>query len=421
MPGIDLVRRGGFAAALFAACFAFASDGRAQTTPAVCDPTESVSASQAANGLYTTTLTCAGTTTVEGATDYRHLHYKQGAGRESIADRDTSITNNLASNNLALTIGNGVVFTADGVLDVRRLPTDAAILLDIAGSKTLTIENGAVINLQRTPRGYTATDSNRPMSSSAYNPAWYSFTTVLDRLAGIAAYSRLNDGDADIAITHNGVIEVDIELLGSYADGTSPSGCGGNDPATATGTPAGCGGNAGSAIDARVREERRFRPNNPPRTYIDIDIALGATGVIRHADGTDGLGGIYAENGSTDGNIRIDLAEGSLIDVTEGGGFGVMATTGLSYTPGNERNGDIIVNAHGTIRTAVKNKVSTSAKRGARQFSPKATPTAAGSALRPREPSKPCRAPPSTRGRRNPRTCSATTPTPRRSKGTSST
>ena len=78
MHSIDLVRRGGFAAALLAVCSVPASDGRAQT--AVCTPTQTVSTAAAANGLYTTTLTCADTSAAAEAADYRHLHYNHRAG-----------------------------------------------------------------------------------------------------------------------------------------------------------------------------------------------------------------------------------------------------------------------------------------------------------------------------------------------------
>ena len=242
-------------------------------------------------------------------------------------------------NNLALTIGRGVIFTADGYADLRIVPTDAAILLYHAGAKSVTVQDGAVINLERTPRGYTATDPNRPASATTeYNPAWYhNFNSVVDELAGIAARSRTTDGDADITIRHDGIINIDIEMRGTYAE-----------------APWNYGTSAGRAIDAQVIEERRFGPFT--RTDIDIDIGVGATGVIRHVAGTDGLSAIYAENPSEDGDITINLAKGSQIDVSEGGGYGVFTRMRRDGRFG-QRRGDLIVNAAGTIKAAVKNRV----------------------------------------------------------------
>ncbi len=333
------LRPGALFAALLAASPLFSpDDARAQAM--VCTPTQTVSAEAAANSLYTTTLTCADTSAAAGAADYRHLHYNHRAGPGlDPADRDTTLTNNNMGNNLALTISRGVIFTADGYADLRVVPTDAAILLYHAGAKSVTVEDGAVINLERTPRGYSATDPNRPASATTeYNPAWYhNFQSVVDELAAIAVRSRTTDGDADIAIRHDGVINVDIEMIGTYAE-----------------APWSYGTNAGAAIEALVTEERRFGPFT--RTDIDIDIDVGATGVIRHAEGTDGLNAIRAENASEDGDITIDLAEGSLIDVSEGGGYGVFAKLQLGGPVGQQR-GDIIVNAAGTIKTAVKSRV----------------------------------------------------------------
>ncbi len=345
MRSIDLVRRGGFAAALLAVCSVPASEGRAQAM--ACTPTQTVSTAADANSVYTTTLTCADTSAAAGAADYRHLHYQHAAGPgPTLAGRDTTLTNNNAGNNLALTLGRGVIFTADGYANVGPLPTDAAILLYNAGAKTVTVEDGAVINLERTPRGYSATDPNRPASATTeYNPAWYpTLTSVVDKLAAIAVRSSTTDGDADLTVRHDGVIEIDIEMSGTYTE-----------------APWNYGTNAGAAIEALVTEARRFGPFT--RTDIDIDIDLGPTGVIRHAEGTDGLNAIRAENASEDGDILIDLAEGSLIDVSEGGGYGVFARLQLGGPVGQQRS-DIIVNAAGTIKTAVKSRVWTRPGRG---------------------------------------------------------
>ena len=333
------LRPGALFAALLAVSPLFSPD-EARAQAMACTPTQTVSAQADANGVYTTTLTCADTSAAAGAADYRHLHYQHAAGPgPALAGRDTTLTNNNAGNNLALTIGRGVIFTADGYADLRVLPTDAAILLYNAGAKSVTVEDGAVINLERTPRGYSATDPNRPASATTeYDPAWYhNFQSVVDELAAIAVRSRTTDGDADLTVRHDGVINVDIEMIGTYAE-----------------APWNYGTNAGAAIEALVTETRRFSPFT--RTDIDIDIDVGATGVIRHVEGTDGLNAIRAENASEDGDILIDLAEGSLIDVSEGGGYGIFARLRLGGPVGQQR-GDIIVNAAGTIKTAVKSRV----------------------------------------------------------------
>ena len=342
----SIIRPGALFAALLAASPLFSPD-EARAQAMACTPTQTVSTAADANGVYTTTLTCADTSAAAGAADYRHLHYQHAAGvGPTLPRRDTSLMNNNAGNNLALTIGRGVIFTADGYANVGPLPTDAAILLYNAGAKTVTVEDGAVINLERTPRGYSATDPNRPASATTeYNPAWYpTLTSVADKLAAIAVRSSTTDGDADLTVRHDGVIEIDIEMSGTYAE-----------------APWNYGTNAGAAIEALVTEARRFSPFT--RTDIDIDIDLGPTGVIRHAEGTDGLNAIRAENASEDGDILIDLAEGSLIDVSEGGGYGVFARLRLGGPVGQQRS-DIIVNAAGTIKTAVKSRVWTRPGRG---------------------------------------------------------
>ncbi len=343
MPRIDLVirriRRGGFAAALLASLLP-ASDG-AHAQAAACTPTQTVSAQADANGVYTTTLTCADTSAAAGAADYRQLHYNHGAAYgTNPADRDANLANNNAYNNLALTIGRGVIFTADGYNDNRLTVTDGAILLWNAGAKTVTMEDGAVIKLERTPAYWTATDPDRPMSATPqYDPAWYpTWRHALDNLVGIGAYSYTGaDGDADITIGHHGVIDIDIDIGGTY---------GKNGYYDAS---------AGRAIDVQVKDTGGA---SAARADLDVLIEMGATGVIRHVEGSDGLSGIYVENFSEEGDIRIDLAEGSLIDVSEGGGYGVTALLRRDAANNNgQRTGDLIVNAAGTIRAAARSRV----------------------------------------------------------------
>ena len=104
----------------------------------------------------------------------------------------------------------------------------------------------------------------------------------------------------------------------------------------------------------------------------DILIELGATGVIRNVAGSIGGNGIYADQRTEAGGITIDLAKGSLIDVSAEGGRGLNAwllRTGECKGSDPDltddemvlcdplQTGDIVIGAHGTIRAAVKRKV----------------------------------------------------------------
>ncbi len=162
------LRSGALFAALLAAFAPFSPDeARAQ---AVCTPTQTVEAPEGpgaevttppdvANPFtrYTTVLVCANTTAAAGAADYRHLHYNQGpSGTGATAnpeDRDTTLANNHPDNDVSLTVGSGVVFTAGGGVDMQLVELDGAIALWRGGAKTVVVEDGAVINYERIPGG----------------------------------------------------------------------------------------------------------------------------------------------------------------------------------------------------------------------------------------------------------------------------
>ena len=338
------IRSGALFAALLAAFPLFSPD-EARAQAAACTPTQTVSATADADGVYTTTLVCADTNAAAGAADYRQLHYNHGValgshGQTNPADRDTTLANNNANNHLSLTIGSGVVFTADGYGDLRSTSPDGAIVLTQGGAKTVVVQDGAVINLERTPTFWAATDPDRPASpTSEYDPAWYpAWTHALDNLNAITAHSYTHEGDADVTIELDGVINIDIGIGGTYGKPTSTN------PYHTSG---------GRAIDVQVKDD----VDDGARADIDVLIEVGATGAIRHVEGTDGLAGIYAENFSEDGDITVNLAEGSVVDVSEGGGYGVLAY--LSADSNNnegQRMGDITVNAAGTIRAATRNR-----------------------------------------------------------------
>ena len=297
--------------ALLAALLLAQAGARAQS---ICTPTQTVSAEPDANGRYTTTIACTDTAAAEGAADYRHLHYNQGAGTTddpNPEDRDTSLPNNDPNNNVRLTIPRGLVFTATGGADMRILPIDGAIALWRGGAKTVDIEEGAVINLRRTP----GAGGNYP-----------TFGDVLQSLSAVYVESEAGPG-GDITVRHDGVLNVNYRVHGGYA-------------AYQSNTP--------SALMATVQNPH----NDEIRRGGDILLEMGATGVIRQLAGTAGIGGVSGRNHSEDGGVTINLAEGSMIDITEGGG--APAVTGFIH--GVDSNGDVIINAAGTIRTAVRTR-----------------------------------------------------------------
>ncbi len=336
LPGSKGARRGiPLLAALLAALTLSAGEARAQA-PA-CAPTQTVSAEADANGLYTTTISCADTSAAAGAADYRHLHYFQASSPgASVLTRDGSVPNNHWNNHVTLTIGSGVVFTADGYADMSVLNVDAAVSLATGSDKTIVVEEGAVINLERTPEFWSSSDPNRPTANAQYDPAWYpEWRDGLARLAGIHVGSQVAQGD--VTVRHHGVINIDVELRGTYA-----------------GPPNTYGAFDGSAIRVFITDW----DNSASRADRDILVELGPTGVIRHVEGTAGLSGIYASNYAEDGDVTINLAEGSLIDVSHAGGSGVWAWTlpSRGYASG-ELAGDTVVNARGVIRASVKHRM----------------------------------------------------------------
>ena len=83
----------------------------------------------------------------------------------------------------------------------------------------------------------------------------------------------------------------------------------------------------------------------------------GATGVIRHLPNTAGMGAVFGVNRSEEGDVTINLAEGSMIDITEGGGApAVVGFINASDNNAGDQTGDLFINAAGTIRTAVRNR-----------------------------------------------------------------
>ena len=314
-----------------------AGEARAQT--AVCTPTQTVSAAPDADGRYTTTLTCANTAAAPTAADYRHLHYNQDVYSETHsnvqhtnpADRDTGLANNAANNNLAFTVESGVVFTADGGVDTRIVPRDGAVVLWGGGSKTVRIKRGATINLNR---------SMGPSGSANYPHA---FNDILDNFGGIYAESEGTTGGS-VAVLHEGKINVDITTNSLYSG-------------------AGYYGNRGSAITAVIRDYDHSE-TRAARVAADVRVDLASTGVIEQSAGSHSLGGIYASSDAEDGDVVVNLAKGSRIDLSVGGNPAVLVVAGTASYQRGVPVTRLIVNAAGTIRNRVPNAGSLSADMG---------------------------------------------------------
>ena len=306
--------------------------GEARAQAAVCTPTQTVSAAPDADGRYTTTLTCANTAATEGAADYRHLHYNQEVYSETHneaghavgtftnpADRDTSLANNAANNNLVFTVESGVVFTADGGTDTKLVPRDGAIVLWGGGAKTVRIEKGATINLKRV---------TGPRSSNY--PHW--FRDILTNFGGIYAWSETSTGGG-VTVLHEGKINSGIRA--SYG-GLYES-------------------NTGAAIVAVIEDD----DSSETRADADIRVDLASTGVIEqvaHSStlGSHSLGGMYLQSWAEEGDIAVNLARGSRIDLSARGGTpAIHALISTSSNQHGDPTGNITVNAAGTISNRI--------------------------------------------------------------------
>ena len=327
------------AVVLAVALFPAPEGARAQVLP--CTPTLSVSAEPDENGVYTTTLTCADTSADAGDPDYEHVYYNQAATALS-----SPANNNNWNNHVVLTIGSGLVFSAGGHIDFREPGVDInSVLHVINGSdKTIEVEEGAVLYLRRTPEYYCQTESYctperqaaRPaMATPSFDPAWYrSHLDVLDRLAGI--WIQAITGDATVRF--DGTMELAVDVRGTFENWHSN----------------------GNAISVIVDDT----DSSEARADHDAIISLGSSAVIRQAEGFNGVNGIYVDNRTEDGDIRIDLAAGSLIDVTTAGGRGLNAWIYSIANTQSPQTGDIFINAAGTVRAALRHGLTLNALQG---------------------------------------------------------
>ena len=328
-------------AVVLAAVLFPAPDGARAQTPSPCTPTLSVSAQPDGDGVYTTTLTCADTSAAAGAPDYEHIYYNQAES----AGSPTSPANNNNNNHVVLTVGSGLVFSAGGHVDFRTIDINSMLYVVNGGDKTIDVEKGAVLHFRRTPEYYCQTESfctpelraARPAATPEFDPAQYrSYLDVLDNLAGVWIWS--NTGDA--AVRFDGTMELAVDVRGTFENWHS-------------------NGNAISIIVDDIDDTAGAR------AQLDAVVELGSSAVIRQAEGFDGVNGIYAENRTEDGDIRIDLAAGSLIDVSTSGGRGLNAwiLPRTDHTQ-NPQTGDIFIDAAGTIRAAVRHGLTLNALQG---------------------------------------------------------
>ena len=349
-----------FALAAFVAAVALSPWGEARAQVAHCTPTQTVSSAPDADGVYTTTLACADTDPDAGEADYTYVpQYDQHASW----NRDTTITNNERGNRLKMTIQNGLVLVGDLDDDAPSGHDLGVVRLRGENDVALVIEEGAIIDVK-----------NELWALRLETWGWYRWWND-NYGVNLWSYTKTEYPDSanalggDVTIRLDGEIKLDQSYLGARVslDGSVIQG---PDDIISAATDAkltwGEYGSNGSAIVAIAADNDNDRNDN------DILVELGATGVIRNMAGSIGGNGIYADQRTEAGGITIDLAKGSLIDVSAEGGRGLNAWL---YRTGEckgsdpdltddemvlcdpRQTGDIVIGAHGTIRAAVKRKV----------------------------------------------------------------
>ncbi len=311
--------------------------------PRACGADATVSA-ETTGGAYTTIVVCnprAGKP--EGEADWGAIRWDQGGNfrtregvqyssprRGNVPGDPSPIARNGRWNNVHMTIKRGVTIRAGGLADMRGIFVDGAVQAKSVARATLIVEDGAIIDFNRTPSFWLTDDADRPSDGTElYYP------TDRNALNHHSAVYADGSGYGPTSVTLDGVVNWNVRIRGSYSDWA------GN-------------GNAiwVDGFDAYPLAEGR--------TDHAVRISMGSESIIRHVAGSSGGNGIWAEQGQEDGDLIIDLAEGSLIDVTAGGGRGVAAwikpegNFHLDSAPDDEGDrylaGDVIVNAHGTIR-----------------------------------------------------------------------
>ena len=284
-----------------------------------------------ANGVYTTTLACADTDADDGEPDYTFVPIYNHAD-----DNNAMITNNNDPNHLEMTIQSGLVLVGDNV-DVKASEHHHGVIsLFGQGDMALTIEQEALVKVNNELDNRLNTLTPRVL-------AWNDNYGV-----------RLESTGGDVTVTLEGTIILNVKYLNGDEIVS---------PTTDKNLKWSEYGSNGSAIIAVIRDFTNTATGEEDDDY-DVLVELGKNAEITHAEDSAGGNGIYADQNSEAGSITINLAAESLIDVSAEGGRGVNAWILRASECPDEDNpctprqtGNIVINAHGTIKAAVKRKV----------------------------------------------------------------
>ena len=262
-----------------------------------------------------------------------------------------------------MTIQNGLVLVGDLDDDTPSVHELGVVRLRGENDVALVIEEGAIIDVKNELWAFA-------VESWGWNIGWRdNYGVVLWGSTKTEAPATANAQGGDLTIRLDGEIKLDQSYLGAKlsADGSVIQGPDTIiNPATDAELTWSQYGSNGNALSLFSQDTDNDRNDN------DILIELGATGVIRNVAGSVGGNGIYADQRTEAGGITINLAKGSLIDVSAEGGRGLNAwllrtgeCKGSDPDPNDDemvlcdprQTGDIVIGAHGTIRAAVKRKV----------------------------------------------------------------
>ena len=312
------------------------------------------------NQQYTTAAVCAARANKPaGEADWGAVHWDQyGGGRTRNGVRywdhrrgtyytdpaDQIVGENTRENNVEITVKTGVRIAATGLVDMRGFWVDGALKLKTHGGPTLIVEKGATIEFSRTPSYWPADDPNRP--SDGTELYYSSAREATNSHSGIYMSSS---GWAPISLTLNGNVDFNPRFGGSIGHWASN----------------------GSAIVVHMTD---YVPVSEGRKNFDVNIVMGADSIVRNVAGSAGGNGMYVEQNGEDGDIVIDLAAGSLLDVSAEGGRAIWAwlLPGSNFSRDsapdadgdNYQSGDVIVDAGGTIRAAVRRSPTSSTRQG---------------------------------------------------------
>ncbi len=312
------------------------------------------------NQQYTTAAVCAARANKPaGEADWGAVHWDQyGGGRTRNGVRywdhrrgtyytdpaDQIVGENTRENNVEITVKTGVRIAATGLADMRGFWVDGALKLKTHGGPTLIVEEGATIEFSRTPSYWPADDPNRPSDGTELY-----YSSAREATNSHSGIHMSGSGWAPIALTLNGNVDLNPRFGGSIGHWA---------------------GN-GSAIWVHLTD---YVPISEGRKNFDVNIVMGANSIVRNVEGSAGGNGMYVEQNGEDGDIVIDLRPGSLLDVSAEGGRAIWAwlLPGSNFARDSApdadgdtyQSGDVIVNAGGTIRAAVRRSPTWSTRQG---------------------------------------------------------